>query len=134
MFLTSLTSSFHITSHQIYYQNVQKYNTLYLEHHFFLLKIPVYQFWLLCSGGLLSMHFSLPPQRMNSISNLMRSLNYCQLLSKPKANAGHHHLRVIKPQLNFQLSGDSHFRLNYPIPSHIFGLYVAHETLSDFLS
>ena len=88
------------------------YNTMYLEHHLFLLKMAVYYFQSLCSSGLLSMHFSLPPQRMNSISELMRSLNYFQLLIKPKAKAVHHRLQLIKPELNFQLSVNSHFGLN----------------------
>ena len=33
--------------------------------------------------------------------------------------AFHHHQRVIKPELNFQLLGDFQFRLNGPIPPHI---------------
>ena len=38
---------------------------------------------------------------------------------KPKSKALHHCRGVIKPESNFQLSGDSHFRLYEPIPPPI---------------
>ena len=38
---------------------------------------------------------------------------------KPKAKACHHRQGVIKPESNFQLSGDYHFRFHDPIPPHI---------------
>ena len=37
----------------------------------------------------------------------------------PKSKALHHRQQLIKSELIFQLSGDSHFRFNDPIPPHI---------------
>ena len=42
-----------------------------------------------------------------------------RISKKPKANTFHHRRRLIKPESEFQLSGDSHFRFHEPIPPHI---------------
>ena len=48
---------------------------------------------------------------------------------KPKAKVIHHRQQVIKPESNFQLSGDYHFRLYEPISPHIFFLGLRDFTI-----